>query len=243
MAGLHVPLSTLRHSPRGPSTHDWGPPWIATPSMSGVLIPFLMPVYPGAFPTFYARAADRARVACMPGTAWPVGGFPPGSSWDRTTAPVLMPSRQLSTRQQRFARARLPGPHLTRSRAPFPRRSPPSVFSRAQLEVVWGLPPQGDPRGPAILHLLRSTASSKVSYPIRPSLPRSWRNGPLVMLPAFVAARRGAGLAGRSAGPPGPTPPARAGWHPAAGDPGATTDELGCRAAVSTRRGCARSGR
>src|SRR6266508_4219006 len=52
MAGLHVPLSTLRHSPRGPSTHDLGPSWIATPSMSGVLIPFLMPVHPGAFPTF-----------------------------------------------------------------------------------------------------------------------------------------------------------------------------------------------
>src|SRR6266536_1822258 len=89
-----------------------------------------------------------------------------------------MPSRQLSTRPQRFAHARLPGPHLTRSHAPFPRRSPPSVFSRAQLEVVWSLPPQGDPRGPTILHLLRSTASSKVTYPIRPSLPRSWRNGP-----------------------------------------------------------------
>src|SRR6266487_2153367 len=141
-----------------------------------------------------------------------------------------------------------------RSRSPS--RSPPDTLPRAFSSTLttlsaqpnaarggWSLPPQGDPRGPAILHLLRSTPSSKVSYPIRPSLPRSWRNGPLVMLPAFVAARRGAGLAGRSAGPPGPTPPARAGWHPAAGDPGATTDELGCRAAVSTRRGCARSGR
>src|SRR6266704_6835539 len=59
MAGLHVPLSTLRHSPRGPSTHDSGPSWIATPSMSGVLIPFLMPVYPGAFPTFLAGVAER----------------------------------------------------------------------------------------------------------------------------------------------------------------------------------------
>ena len=28
--------------------HDSGPSWIATPSMSGVLIPFLPPVYPGA---------------------------------------------------------------------------------------------------------------------------------------------------------------------------------------------------
>src|SRR4029453_6895233 len=61
MAGLHVPLSTLRHHPRGSPTHDLGPPWIATPSMSGVLIPFLMPVYPGAFPTF--TAGDRVLLA------------------------------------------------------------------------------------------------------------------------------------------------------------------------------------
>jgi hypothetical protein len=45
--------------PRGSPTHDLGPPWIATPSMSGVLIPFLMPVYPGAFPTF--RATSRVQ--------------------------------------------------------------------------------------------------------------------------------------------------------------------------------------
>jgi hypothetical protein len=46
--------------PRGSPTHDLGPPWIATPSMSGVLIPFLMPVHPGAFPTdpTLASAAD-----------------------------------------------------------------------------------------------------------------------------------------------------------------------------------------
>jgi hypothetical protein len=36
--------------------------------MSGVLIPFLMPVYPGAFPTFRAEAADQAHVAFMPDT-------------------------------------------------------------------------------------------------------------------------------------------------------------------------------
>src|SRR5512132_1250485 len=80
MAGLHVPLSTLRHSPRGPSTHDSGPSWIATPSMSGALIPFLMPAYPGAFPTSRAEAADQAHVAFMPDTIWPVSGHPPDSS-------------------------------------------------------------------------------------------------------------------------------------------------------------------
>ncbi|MGH3504543.1 MAG: hypothetical protein ACRDQA_27130, partial [Nocardioidaceae bacterium] len=52
--------STLRHRPRGPSTHDSGPPWIATPSMSGVLIPFLLPAYPGAFPTFPATSRVRS---------------------------------------------------------------------------------------------------------------------------------------------------------------------------------------
>ena len=31
-------------------------------------------------PTFRVKAADRARVAYMPGTTWPVSGYPPGSS-------------------------------------------------------------------------------------------------------------------------------------------------------------------
>ncbi len=46
--------------PRGSPTHDLGPSWIATPSMSGVLIPFLMPVYPGAFPTFTTTRSTRS---------------------------------------------------------------------------------------------------------------------------------------------------------------------------------------
>src|SRR6266540_3244362 len=112
MAGLHVPLSTLRHSPRGPSTHDSGPSWIATPSMSGVLIPFLMPVYPGAFPTFPAEAADRTRAAFMPDTAWPISGHPPGSSQTTAVRPGFDVTPYFSTRHQRFARARLPDPHL-----------------------------------------------------------------------------------------------------------------------------------
>ena len=82
--------------------------------MSGVLIPFLMPVYPGAFLPFHAEAADRARVASMPDTAWPVSGHPPGSSRDQVDTPVSMSPVSVSTRQQRFAHARLPDPHLTR---------------------------------------------------------------------------------------------------------------------------------
>ena len=63
---------------------------------------------------FHAEAADRARVASMPDTAWPVNGHPPSSSRDPVDTPVSMSPVYISTRQQRFARARLPDPHLTR---------------------------------------------------------------------------------------------------------------------------------
>src|SRR5512132_427480 len=81
MAGLHVPLSTLRHSPRGPSTHDSGPSWIATPSMSGALIPFLLPAYPGAFPPFtsdrWAREASSYAPAASPHLRRRLSVWPP----------------------------------------------------------------------------------------------------------------------------------------------------------------------
>src|SRR6266851_8946441 len=62
---------------------------------------------------FRAEAADRARVVSMPDTAWPVSGHPPDSSRDHPYIPVLMSPVRFSTRQQRFACARLPDPHLT----------------------------------------------------------------------------------------------------------------------------------
>lgn len=46
-----------------------------------------------SLPTFCVKAADWARVAYMPGTAWPVTGYPPDSSWNLVHAPVLMPSQ------------------------------------------------------------------------------------------------------------------------------------------------------
>jgi len=93
-------------------THDSGPPWFATPSMSGVLIPFLVPVYPGA-PHVPCQSPNQARAASMPDTAWAV---------DRTP-PRLIPKGNLplgsdvicslSTRHQRFALAHLLDSHLT----------------------------------------------------------------------------------------------------------------------------------
>jgi len=41
---------------------------------------------------FRTDAADRARVACMPDTAWPIHGHPPGSSRDLMHIPVSMSS-------------------------------------------------------------------------------------------------------------------------------------------------------
>src|SRR6266545_5159233 len=74
--------------------------------------------------TFRARAADQAHAASTPGTAWPVHGYPPGSSRRAYPGPpVSMPSQFLSTPQRRTPHRssggavleRLPGPHLTRS--------------------------------------------------------------------------------------------------------------------------------
>jgi len=71
--------------------------------------------------TFRARAADQARAASTPGTAWPIHGHPPGSSRGKKKAPRFRCHLWLSTPQQRTpgqdspGRAlleRLPGPHL-----------------------------------------------------------------------------------------------------------------------------------
>jgi hypothetical protein len=62
---------------------------------------------------------------------------------------------------------------------------------------------------------------------------------PRVILPAFVAARRRAGLAGRPPRPSSSASPARAGWHPTAcvgGPPGRGRGGPSRRAVVSARR-------
>jgi hypothetical protein len=85
-------------------------------------------------PTFHAKAADQARVASMPDTAWPVSGLPPSSSRGSNDAPVPMSPDCITTRPQRFTRVRLPGPHLTPQPAPFPHRSP---RSRHHYRSMW----------------------------------------------------------------------------------------------------------
>src|SRR6476646_9123477 len=117
---------------------------------------------------FHAEAADRARVASMPDTAWPISGHPPDLSRDHLDTPVSMSPESFSTRQQRFACARLPDPHLTHEL----RRFHIAHHGRVTAPAACGglkPPPQGDSEGPTILHLLHSTASRSSTYIELPS--------------------------------------------------------------------------
>src|SRR3954462_12827337 len=78
---------------------------------------------------FRSGAAGQGHVASMPDTAWPVSGYLSGSSRNTKQCPVLMSSVFVSTRQQRFACARLPDHYLTPHRVPFPRSLTTTVFS------------------------------------------------------------------------------------------------------------------
>ena len=119
-------------------------------------------------PTFRAGAADRARAAFTPDTAWPISGHPPDLSRDHLDTPVSMSPESFSTRQQRFACARLPDPHLTHEL----RRFHIAHHGRVTAPAACGglkPPPQGDSEGPTILHLLHSTASASSPYIEPPS--------------------------------------------------------------------------
>jgi hypothetical protein len=80
--------------------------------------------------TFRARAADQDHAAYTPGTTWPTIGSPPSSS-RRACNDLRFRCRLRNFRRLTSARPRprallerLPDPHLTRSSAPFPCRSP-----------------------------------------------------------------------------------------------------------------------
>jgi hypothetical protein len=121
-------------SPSQTPMHDSGPPWIATPSMSGVLIPFLPPVYPGA-PHVPCKSPSQARATFMPDTAKAVNRYPFGLSQDSIKAPVLM-SPSLTTRRRWFTFVRLLGSHLPPLATAFPQTLTTMAHSPQQLVVV-----------------------------------------------------------------------------------------------------------
>jgi hypothetical protein len=58
---------------------------------------------------------------------------------------------------------RLPGPHLTRSSAPFSLSLTTTVFSQRSTGRFGASPPKGDAGGPQSLHLQHSTAYTKIA--------------------------------------------------------------------------------
>jgi len=112
------------------------------------------------------KSPRQARAAYMPDAIRAVSRLPPDLSRGPGHAPVSTPLRFVTTRHQRFAHARLPDPHLTRS---LPRLSRSAHHERYLTDAACGglrPPPAGRPRR-TYLHLLHSTASS--GFYIEPS--------------------------------------------------------------------------
>jgi hypothetical protein len=114
-------------------------------------------------PTFHVKAADRARVAYMPGTAWPVTGSPPDLSWSLVPAPVSMPPK---TNFDTSAAIRLRSPSRSppdASCAPFPTRSRQRSSANAAVGGLTPLPEER-PRRATTFIFHAAAQSIEVSY-------------------------------------------------------------------------------
>jgi hypothetical protein len=132
-----------------------------------------------SLPTFHVKAADRARAAYMPGTAWPVTGFPPDSSWDLVPAPVLMPPE---TNFDTSTAIRLRSPSRSppdASCAPFPTRSRQRSSANAAVGGLTPLPEErrrrvSNPSSPTQQHnRSRSPTYKQPPSPVRVAHTRS----------------------------------------------------------------------
>src|SRR5215468_1318645 len=134
------------------------PPGAATPTRPAV------PVSTPRLPTFRTGAADQTHSACMPGTTWPIGGHPPGSSRSRQVHPGFDAVFDcFDTSSAVHSRSSFWSPS-DGSYTAFSSTAHHDSRQLTQREVIWCLPPQGGTGGPQILHLLYSTASSE-SFP------------------------------------------------------------------------------
>lgn len=158
ITGLHRYYETVR--PRAPRRYS-------TPRGRCRLRDSLLPPTPQAGSGVGAtgshvphKSPGQARAAYMPDAVWAVSRLLPDLSRDPGLAPVSTPLKFVTTRHQRFAHARLPDPHLTRSTS--------RLFRSAHHDrhltgaACGGLepPPAGRPRR-TYLHLLHSTAQDQ----------------------------------------------------------------------------------
>src|SRR4029450_13292338 len=127
-----------------------------------------------SLPTFHVKAADRTRVAYMPGTAWPVTGSPPDSSWNLVLAPVLMPPEtnfDTSTAIRSRSPSRSPP---DASCAPFPTRSRQRSSANAAVGGLTPLPEERRRRATTfIFHAAAQSIEVTYLHP-DPSLLRAW---------------------------------------------------------------------
>ena len=112
------------------------------------------------------KSPGQARAAYMPDAIRAVSRLPPDLSRGPGHAPVSTPLKFVTTRQQRFAFARLPDPHLTRSLPRlFPQRSPRTALNRRSLRWFENLPLQGDPEGPTSISCIAPLPVATSSAP------------------------------------------------------------------------------
>src|SRR6516225_209170 len=125
-------------------------------------------------PTFHVKAADRARVAYMPGTAWPVTGCPPDSSWSLVLTPVLMPPK---TNFDTSAAIRLRSPSRSppdASCAPFPTRSRQRSSANAAVGGLTPLPEERRRRATTFIFHAAAQSIEVTHLHSDPSLLRAW---------------------------------------------------------------------
>lgn len=117
------------------------------------------------------KSPGQARAAYMPDAIWAVSRLPPDLSRSPVHAPVSTPLKFVTTRQQRFAHARLPDPHLTRSLPRlFPQRSPRTALNRRSLRWFEASPCRATPKD-----LPSSPAQHRIQWLLHARLlQRSW---------------------------------------------------------------------
>ena len=140
------------------------------------------------------KSPGQARAAYMPDAIWAVSRLPPDLSRSPGHAPVSTPLRFITTRQQRFAFARLPDPHLTRSPPRlFPQRSPRTALNRRSLRWFEASPCRATPED-----LPPSLAQHRIQWLLHQALlQRSWHttcgntDAFQTLCPIRVSTRRG----------------------------------------------------
>lgn len=131
------------------------------------------------------KSPDQARAAYMPDAIWAVNRLPPDLSRSPGLAPVSTPLKFVTTRHQRFAHARLPDPHLTRSSPRLSRSAHHERHLTAAACGGLGSPLQGDPGGPTSISCTAPPPEASTSTP-----PSAFVTHDLRKRALYVAGRR-----------------------------------------------------